>query len=157
MQTRFSEKVCLVTGGGSGIGRATCIRFSAEGGRVVVVDMSPDSSRAVAAEITATGAEAIFAVADVSVSDQVQAAVKSAVDRWGRIDVIVNNAAMMTFKPIVDLPEADWDHVQAVNIRSVFLFCKYGLPHMPEGAAIVNVSSVHAHETTPNVVPYASS
>ena len=63
---------------------------------------------------------------------------------------------MMTFTPIVDLPTEDWDRVLAVNLRSVFLFCKYCLPHM-KGAAIVNVSSVHAHETTANVIPYASS
>lgn len=69
---------------------------------------------------------------------------------------MVNNAAMMTFTPIVDLDPADWDRVQAVNMRSVFLFCKYCLPHM-KGGAIVNISSVHAHQTTPNVIPYASS
>ena len=64
---------------------------------------------------------------------------------------------MMTFTPIVDLPEDDWDKVLAVNLRSVFLFCKYGVPHMPAGRRIVNISSVHAHETTRNVVPYATS
>jgi glucose 1-dehydrogenase len=64
---------------------------------------------------------------------------------------------MMTFTPIVELPDQDWDRVLAVNLRSVFLFCKYGVPHMPAGGAIVNISSVHAHETTKNVVPYASS
>jgi len=69
---------------------------------------------------------------------------------------MVNNAAMMTFKKLVDLTSAEWDQVMAVNLRSVFLFCKYTIPHMDHGA-IVNISSVHAHETTANVVPYASS
>ena len=64
---------------------------------------------------------------------------------------------MMTFVPLLDLPEDDWDRVMGVNLRSVFLFCKYGVPHMAEGSAIVNISSVHAHETTRNVVPYATS
>jgi NAD(P)-dependent dehydrogenase (short-subunit alcohol dehydrogenase family) len=63
---------------------------------------------------------------------------------------------MMTFEPIMDLKVEDWDHLQAVNMRSVFLFSKYCLPHM-KGGAIVNISSVHAHQTTPNVVPYAVS
>jgi len=90
-------------------------------------------------------------------SQEVQATIKAAVDKWGRLDVIVNDAAMMTFKPIVDLDEDDWDRVLDVNLKSVFLFCKYGVPHMPKGASIVNISSVHAHETTKNVVPYASS
>jgi glucose 1-dehydrogenase len=87
----------------------------------------------------------------------VQAAVRAAVDKWGRVNVVVNDAAMMTFKPVVDLPDEDWDKVLGVNLRSVFLFCKYAVPHMPAGGAIVNISSVHAHETTKEVVPYATS
>ena len=86
-----------------------------------------------------------------------RAAIDAAVARWGRLDVIVNDAATMTFSPLIELSEDDWDRVMGVNLRSVFLFCKYGVPHMPEGAAIVNISSVHAHETTRNVVPYATS
>jgi NAD(P)-dependent dehydrogenase (short-subunit alcohol dehydrogenase family) len=78
-------------------------------------------------------------------------------DKWGRLDVVVNDAAMMTFTKIVDLDEKDWDRVQAVNIKSVFLFCKYAVPHMKPGGAVVNVSSVHAHETERLVVPYAAS
>jgi hypothetical protein len=83
--------------------------------------------------------------------------VKAAVDAWGRIDVVVNDAAMMTFKPIVELEDEQFDRVLAVNLRSVFLFCKYAGPHMPPGGAVVNVSSVHAHETEPNVAPYVAS
>jgi glucose 1-dehydrogenase len=154
---RFKDEVCIVTGGGSGIGRATCQRFASEGGRVVVVDLNEEHGNETAKGISAEGGQAIFAKADVSNSSQVQAAVKSAVDKWGRINVIVNDAAMMTFKPIVELSDEDWDKVLAVNLRSVFLFCKYGVPHMPAGGSIINISSVHAHETTKNVVPYASS
>ncbi len=72
-------------------------------------------------------------------------------------ECLVNDAAMMTFSRLVDLPEPDWEKVMAVNLRSVFLFCKYAVPHMPAGSAIVNISSVHAHETTKNVVPDATS
>ena len=107
--------------------------------------------------ITKAGGEAIFARANVGESAEVRAAIDATVAKWGRIDVIVNDAAMMTFSPLVDLPEGDWDRVMGVNLRSVFLFCKHGVPHMAEGAAIVNISSVHAHETTKNVVPYATS
>src|SRR3954469_10383267 len=124
---RFKDQVCIVSGGGSGIGRATCQRFAAEGGRVVVVDLNEEHGNETANGISAEGAQAIFAKADVSNSSQVQAAVKSAVEKWGRINVIVNEAAMMTFKPIVELPDEDWDKVLAVNLRSVFLFCKYGV------------------------------
>ena len=154
---RFKDKVCVVTGGGSGIGRATCERFAAEGARVLVVDLKEDPGNETVKTITHAGGEGLFAKADVSNSAEVQAAIKAAVDKWGRIDVIVNDAAMMTFTPILELSDDDWDRVMAVNLRSVFLFCKYGVPHMPAGSAIVNISSVHAHETTKNVVPYASS
>ena len=153
---RFTDKVGLVTGGGSGIGRATATRFAAEGGKVVVVDLQREHGEEAVQVITAAGGQAIFAQADVSNAQQVQAAVEQAVSTWGKIDVLVNDAAMMTFTPIIDLTEDDWDRVLAVNLRSVFLFCKCCLPHM-QGGAIVNVSSVHAHETEANVVPYASS
>src|SRR5919201_1760671 len=108
---RFTDKVCLVTGGGSGIGRATCARFAEEGGKVAVVDINAEHGKATAQEITASGGQAIFAKADVSASAEVQAAVKAAVDQWGKIDVLVNNAAMMTFDPIVELAEEAWEKV----------------------------------------------
>src|SRR3954469_21375260 len=154
---RFAGKACLVTGAGSGIGRATAARLAAEGASVLVVDVDEGHGNDTVRQITAAAGEAAFAKADVSNSAEVQAAVGEAVRRWQRIDVIVNDAAMMTFGPLVDLPEAAWDRLMAVNLRSVFLFCKYGVPHMPAGGSIVNVSSVHAHETTVNVVPYATS
>ena len=154
---RFAEKVCVVTGGGSGIGRATCQQFAAEGGRVLVVDLNPEHGNQTVSQITAKGGQAAFARCDVSSSADVQAAIKMAVDRWGKIDVLVNNAAMMTFLPVVQLPEADWDRVMAVNLKSAFMFCKYAIPHMPPGGAIVNTSSVHAHETEAGVGPYAAS
>jgi len=154
---RFSDKVCLVTGGGSGIGKATCLRLASEGGKVLVVDLKQDAARQSVETIRRRGGQAEAAGADVSDTAHVRSAVKAAVDRWGRIDILVNDAAMMTFKPLVDLEEAEFDRVLAVNLRSVFLFCKYAAPHMPPGSAVVNVSSVHAHETTPNVAPYVAS
>ena len=154
---RFDGKVCLVTGGGSGIGQATCKRFADEGGKIVVVDLNPDHGNASVAMLQKAGAEAIFAKADVSSSDDVRAAIDATVKRFGKLDVLVNNAAMMTFKPVVELDDALWDKVLAVNLKGAFLFCKYGLPHMPKGSAIVNVSSVHAHETEAGVSPYVAS
>jgi len=156
-QPRFGGKVCLVTGGGSGIGKAAAQRFAAEGGKVVIVDINEQHGNAAVQEIEKSGGEAIFAKADVSNSAEVQAAVQAGVSKWGRLDVVVNDAAMMTFTPVVDLPEEQWDKVLGVNLKSVFLFCKYAAPHMKAGGAFVNISSVHAHETTRNVVPYASS
>lgn len=154
---RFSNKVCLVSGGGSGIGKAACQLFAREGGKVTVVDLSEEHGNQTVQEITGAQGEAIFAKCDVGHPGEVQAAIRATVEKWGQIDVVVNDAAMMTFKPIIELPDEDWDKVLNVNLRSVFLFCKYAVPHMPLGGAIVNISSVHAHETTKNVVPYASS
>lgn len=154
---RFSNKTCLVTGAGSGIGRATAVRMGAEGGRVVVVDLHLQTAQSTVDEITAAQGQAIAAEADVGNSTQVQAAIAKAVQTYGPLDVIVNDAGMMTFTPIVDIAEDDFFRVITTNLGSVFLFAKYGVPHMPQGSSIVNISSVHAHETTANVVPYASS
>jgi glucose 1-dehydrogenase len=154
---RFENKVCLVTGGGSGIGKAACKQFAREGGKVVVVDLNDQHGNQTVQEITGAKGEAMFVKCDVGDPNQVRAAVQAAIDKWGKIDVVVNDAAMMTFKPIVDLPDDDFDKVLDVNLRSVFLFCKYSVPHMPKESAIVNISSVHAYETTKNVVPYATS
>lgn len=153
---RFKDKVCLVNGGNSGIGRATSEFFGAEGGKVVVVGRNREKGEETVQAITQAGGQAIFVQTDVGVPSEVRAAVQAAVDQWGKIDVLVNSAATMTFEPIVDLAEDKWDALMAVNLRAVFLFCKYSLPHMQRGA-IVNVSSVHAFETTANVVPYAAS
>ena len=153
---RFSDKVCLVTGAGSGIGRATAVRFASEGGLVVVIDRDDIGGNATVDLILKANGKAIFSKCDVGIEEDIKAAVDLSISTWQRIDVLVNNAAMMTFKKITDLSTEEWDMVMRVNLRSVFLFCKYCIPHMSNGS-IVNISSVHAHETTANVVPYASS
>jgi glucose 1-dehydrogenase len=154
---RFSGKTCIVTGGGSGIGQATCLQMAAEGGNVVVADLRLDAAQVTANQITTASGQAIAVAVDVGDSAQVQAVVTKAVSTYGSINVIVNDAGMMTFTPIVDIAEPDFFHVITTNLGSVFYFSKYGAPHMPPGSSIVNISSVHAHQTTANVVPYASS
>lgn len=154
---RFSNKTCIVTGGGSGIGRATCLQMAQEGGYVVVADLDLASAQATADTITGGGAAAVAVQCDVGNSSAVQAVVQKALERSGAIDAVVNDAAMMTFTPIVDIAEADFFKVLTVNLGSVFYFAKYGAPYMPPGSAFVNVTSVHAFATTVNVVPYASS
>ena len=123
----------------------------------MVVDLNDQHGNQTVQEIADAKGEAIFARCDVGNPQEMKSAIKAAVDKWGKIDVVVNDAAMMTFKPIVDLPDDDFDKLGNVNLRSVFLFCKYAVPHMPKGSSIVNISSVHAFETTKNVVPYATS
>jgi glucose 1-dehydrogenase len=149
---RFQDKVCIVTGGASGIGLATCKRFASEGGKVVIVDLDPEHGKAAEASI----AGSMFVQCDVGNVDQIRSTVDQVVQKWGKVDVLVNNAAMMTFDGIDDIKVEEWDHVMAVNLRSCFVFCQACLKTMKNGA-IVNVSSVHAHETTKDVIPYATS
>ena len=153
---RFSNKVCIITGAGSGIGRATAQRMASEGGSIVVADRDEKGGNETVELITQQNGSAIFSKCDVGIEADIKATVDATLAKWGKIDVLVNNAAMMTFKKIIDLNADEWDTLMRVNIRSVFLFCKYSIPHI-NGGAVVNVSSVHAHETTANVIPYASS
>jgi NAD(P)-dependent dehydrogenase (short-subunit alcohol dehydrogenase family) len=153
---RFTDKVCIVTGATSGIGRAAAERMGEEGGKVLVVGRNESEGQEVVDYIKSKGGDAQFAEVDLADAGAIETAVKQALSAWGRVDVLVNDAAMMTFKPIIDLTIEEWDEVQAVNMRAVFLFCKYCIPHM-QGGSIVNISSVHAHQTTANVIPYATS
>ena len=153
---RFTDKVCIVTGGGSGIGQATCLRMAKEGGKIAVVGRTEAKLQDTVAQITKAGGIAIPVQCDISVPAQIQLTIQTVLKAWDRIDVVVNDAAYMTFKPVVDTTEEDWDKVMETNLKSTFLFCKYAVPHI-KGGAIVNISSVHAHETTGNVTPYAAS
>ena len=153
---RFSDKVAIITGAGSGIGRTTSLRLAAEGARVVVADLNAENGAMTVSMIKKEGGQAIFVATDVGSPAQVENAVAQALQAFDRLDIIVNNAAMMTFASVVDVPVEGWDHVLNVNLRSAFLFAKFGIPKM-KGGAIVNISSVHAHETTPNNSPYATS
>lgn len=154
---RFENKVCVVTGGSSGIGRATVLQLIKEGGFVAFLNRSEEEGHDLEEQIIAGGSSnGLFIKTDLAVPEDIEKAVKIIVDKWHKVDVLINNAAMMTYKPITELSVEEWDKVLAVNLRAAFLLCKHCLPYM-ENAAVVNVSSVHAHETTANVISYASS
>lgn len=154
---RFKDKVCIVTGGSSGIGKATVLQLIKEGGFVAILNRNEEDGNKLIDEIVAGGSSnALFIKTDVGVPEDIQNAVKIVTDKWHRVDVLINNAAMMTFDPIVELSIEEWDGLMAVNLRAVFLMIKQCFPYMLK-AAIVNVSSVHAHQSTPNVIPYAAS
>lgn len=153
---RFENKICIVTGGGSGIGRATSMRLASEGGTVIVVDNNEQHGNDTVEIIKQHKGNAAFIKTDVGVSADIKSCVDRVIAQYNRIDILVNNAAFMTFTKIVDLEESDWDKLMNINLKSVFLFCKYSIPHMKNGA-VANVSSVHAFQTTPDVLPYAAS
>lgn len=149
---RLQDRVAIVTGGASGIGLACAVRLAAEGARVVIADLDADKAIAAAAGIEG----AIGLGCDVSDENQVAACVQATVDHAGRLDIIVNNAGMMIFKPLVETTSADWLKVLGVDLMGAVHFIKAGLPRMGAGGAIVNIASVHAVETTPLVATYAA-
>ncbi len=154
---RFTDKVCLVTGGTSGIGRATCVRLGAEGATVIVLGRDAVEGAETVATITKAGGTAIFLACDLAQPKAIAATVEKVVTKYHRVDVLICNAAMMTFESLVDLPLGEWDLLMQVNLRSLAQLTQLCLPHMPKGSAIVAISSVHAHQTTASVVPYATS
>jgi meso-butanediol dehydrogenase/(S,S)-butanediol dehydrogenase/diacetyl reductase len=154
----YQDKVALVTGAGGGIGGAITKRLAADGARMVLADLHADQADALTAAAKAAGApDAIFQTCDVGVEDQVAAAVKAALDRFGRLDLVVNNAGLMEFKAIEDLTEDDWLKTLKVDLIGSAHFIKHAFLTMAHGGAVVNIASIHAIETSPNAAPYAAS
>ena len=140
---RLKDKVCIVTGGASGIGRATCLLFAREGALLVVADKSLAGAEAVAEE---TGPTALAIETDVADSQSVRALVARAVEHFGRLDVLVNNAGYGITGSVVETDEGAWDRLMAVNLTGVFYGCKYAIPVMQRqgGGVIVNTASTTA-------------
>jgi NAD(P)-dependent dehydrogenase (short-subunit alcohol dehydrogenase family) len=155
---RFDGLSAIVTGAASGIGLAIAKRLASEGARLVIADLNSDAiDKALAAVKTAGAPDAVGAICDVSDEAAVQAAVHTAIVRFGALNVVVNNAGLMTFKALQDFDHADWLKVLSVDVMGAAHFTRQALMHMPSGGAIVNIASVHAVMTTPNVAPYAAS
>jgi meso-butanediol dehydrogenase / (S,S)-butanediol dehydrogenase / diacetyl reductase len=143
---RLKDKVCIITGGGSGIGRATALLFAREGARLVVADKRKEAAEAVAAECSGEGAQALAVEVDVARAADVQRMVATTIGTFGRLDVLVNNAGYGIAGSVVETDEQAWDDLMAVNVRGVYLCCKYAIPAMKAtgGGAIVNTASVVA-------------
>lgn len=150
--------VAIVTGAAGGIGLATCRRFLRDGASVMLAGRHQDKLDAAAAELAkeADPARIGTALCDVSVEDQVAAAVDATIARFGHWNVVVNNAGLMEFKPIEEQTADDWQRVLGVDLMGAFFFIKQAFLKMPRGGAVINVSSVHAVETEPLVAPYAA-
>ena len=142
---RLAGKVALITGAGSGMGRVAAQLFAAEGAKVIVAEFATDAGEETVRQVTNAGGEATFVRADVSREDDARAMVAAAVDRYGRIDVLYNNAGIMPAADhsVVDTDVAIWDKVMAVNVRGVFLGCKFAIPRMVEqgSGSIINIAS----------------
>ena len=154
---RFQDKVALVTGGASGIGLATAKRLGSEGARIVLVSRSQQHLDAAVPEVRAAGAPDVWScVCDVADETQVEATVAATLAKFGRLDVLINNAGLMEFKPLEEWTGADWLRTLSVDLLGAFYFTKQAFLHMKPGGAIVNVASIHAIETSPLVAPYAA-
>jgi len=154
---RFEDKVAIVTGAAGGIGLATAQRLAREGARVVIADHDESGAHAAVDALRGAGAADALAVrCDVAVEADVAATVDAAIARFGRLDVVVNNAGVMIFKLIEAHTEADLLRVLKVDLGGAFWFTKQAFLRCRPGSAIVNVASIHAVETTPLVAAYAA-
>ena len=151
---RFSGKVLVATGAGSGLGAATARRFAEEGGRVAVLDLDAEHAEGVAAELGGS----IGLACDVADEDAVRDSVREAHERLGRIDCVVNAAGFAAFAPIEQLSLADWNRMLAVHLTGTFLVCRETLPLLRAagGGSIVNFASVAALVARPNAAAYSA-
>ena len=157
---RLKDKVALVTGAGQGIGLACADVLAAEGAHVLLADVKEDAIRGEASRLEQGGAKASWVVCDVTRRDHVQRAVAKAVSEFGRLDVLIANAGIVHAADFLDLEEADFDRVLAVNLKGVFLAGQAAARQMVKqggGGAIINMSSVNAVLAIPNQVPYVVS
>jgi NAD(P)-dependent dehydrogenase (short-subunit alcohol dehydrogenase family) len=141
---RFTNKVVLITGAASGIGRAAALAFAAEGARVAILDRSLDALEAVHASLKNAGSEVLAMACDVSSPDQVEGAIKQLDDRFGRLDVAFNNAGVENkAAPVHEIDLAEWDRILGINLRGTFICMKHELAQMVKqgGGAVVNTSS----------------
>lgn len=144
MPNKLKDKVAIVTGGGSGIGRATSILFAKEGAKVIVADISSEKGEETVKSIKDQGGESIFIKTDVSKALEVEKMVKESVKTYGKLNVLVNNAGVHDFGNVVSMSEEKWDRIMNINLKGIFLCSKYSIPEMIKsgGGSIVNVSSM---------------
>jgi NAD(P)-dependent dehydrogenase (short-subunit alcohol dehydrogenase family) len=152
-------KRVLISGGASGIGRATALLFARQGAFVAVADLNQDSGRNVVHQIEAEGEKAIFIACDVTQKVECQRAVEQTVAQWGGIDVLFNNAGIIRRADVIETSEEEWDLVMAVNVKSMYMLSKYTIPHMVKGGGgtIINTSSGWGLVGGPRAASYCAS
>jgi NAD(P)-dependent dehydrogenase (short-subunit alcohol dehydrogenase family) len=140
---RLAGKVAIITGAGAGIGRAAALLFAKEGARVVVADCDPERGEETVKFIEEKGGRAIFVQVDVSKAADVKNMVKTTVETYGKLDILINNAGIYAQADVVEVAEEEWDRILDVNLKGVFLCSKYSIPEMIKGGggSIVNIGS----------------
>ncbi|MFO7854970.1 MAG: glucose 1-dehydrogenase [Paracoccaceae bacterium] len=156
----LKDKVCAVTGGAKGIGRATCIRLAREGAKVSILDLADEDGAEVLEAVKAEGVDAEYRHLDVSDEAAVREALEGIAERFGRLDVLVNNAGISgANKPTHEVTAEEWDKVMAINVSGVFYCTKVAVPLMRRagGGSIVNLSSIYGIIGAPDIPPYHAS
>jgi len=155
----LKNKVALITGGASGIGRATANLFAQESAMVAVVDIDQELGESVVTEIESTGGQAIFIHCDVTKAEDCQRAVEQTAATFGGLDILFNNAGIIRRTNVLTITEAEWDLVMAVNVKSIFLMSKFAIPHMEKrgSGSIVNTSSGWGIKGGGNAISYCAS
>ena len=156
---RLKDKVAVITGAGTGMGRATAILFAQEGAKVVVADWIVETGKETVDLVKRAGGEAVFIQTDVSKAADVEQMIKTAVDTYGRLDILFNNAAILPRHcRAADLNEDEWDRTMAINLKSVFLGSKYAVPVMLKqgGGVIINNASIGGLFGSPNQAAYCA-
>ncbi|NWF90679.1 MAG: glucose 1-dehydrogenase [Ignavibacteriaceae bacterium] len=157
-QLEFENKVAMVTGGSMGIGSAVSKLLAKRGARVLIVDRAQVEGLETTRMINSTGGVAAFVKADVSNLEDCQAAVQKALDFFGRLDIVSNNAGIQRYGTVESTPEKEWDEVMNINLKSVFYVCKSAIPHLKKTkGTIVNMTSVQAFATQRGVAAYTTS
>jgi 3-oxoacyl-[acyl-carrier protein] reductase len=157
---RLKDKVAIVTGGGSGFGEGIARRFAAEGAKVAVNDLNAEGGERVAGVIRQQGGEARFVKADVSKAAEVKAMFKAALDAWGRVDIVVNNAGFThRNRPMTEVDEASFDRVFAVNVKAIYLAALEAIPLFRKqgGGVILNTASTAGLRPRPGLTVYNAS
>jgi NAD(P)-dependent dehydrogenase (short-subunit alcohol dehydrogenase family) len=159
MDLGLNNKVAIVTGGGSGIGKATALLLSQEGAVVCIADLYPERAQKVAGDIQKQGGKALGIEADVGASSSVEQMIAEVLKRCGRIDVLINNAGIILQAPTVEMTEQQWDKILTNNLKSCFLCSRAAAKQMirqGQGGRIVNISSIHAELSEPSAGAYTA-